>query len=129
MLDTNTCIYAMHRRVRVVTERFEQANGQLCISAVTLAELLFGVAKSRQVEANLATISVFGSLVQTMPFDAEAASHYGDIRALLERSGRPVGPNDYLIGAHARSLGLTLVTNNVREFQRMPGLTVENWVS
>ena len=128
MLDTNICIYLMHRRHPDVARRFFENRDKVSISSVVLAELQFGVAKSNQRETNVRALKDFTSLLAVLPLTGEAASHYADIRARLEADGMPVGPNDLLIGAHARSLGLTLVTNNRREFDRMPGLKVENWI-
>jgi tRNA(fMet)-specific endonuclease VapC len=97
------------------------------MSSIVLAELTFGVENSEYLDGNRRELDLFSARVAAVPFDATAAWHYGQIRAALRRAGTPVGPNDLLIGAHARSLGLTLVTNNRREFDRMPGLKVENW--
>jgi len=100
----------------------------LFVSSISVGELLFGAAKSSRQLANRLAVEDFLSVLKVPDFDAAAAAHFGEIRAHLERAGTPCGPYDMLIGAHARSLGLTLVTNNRREFDRMPGLTVENWV-
>lgn len=128
MLDTDICIYFTQRKFPNLVRRFEAYAGQLHLSAIVVAELLFGAEKSGNRQRNLLATRSFieGLIVQS--FSAEAAWHYAEIRAHLERAGTPCGANDMLIAAHARSLGMTLVTNNRREFDRMPGLSVENWV-
>ncbi|WP_237152507.1 type II toxin-antitoxin system tRNA(fMet)-specific endonuclease VapC [Oryzibacter oryziterrae] len=128
MLDTNICIYVMRTADRRVVERFDLHAGQMAISTIVLAELEFGMRKSARPEQNLKGLELFVSGLHVLPFDAPAAQHFGQIRADLERAGTPVGTLDMLIAAHARSLGLTLVTNNRREFDRVSGLMVENWV-
>ena len=128
MLDTNICIYVTKNYPDRLRERFDEVAEQLCISAITFAELSYGVAKSARRSANLEALEQFVGRIDVLPFDAGAATHYGDIRAELERVGQPAGGNDMLIGGHARSEGLILVTNNTREFLRMPGLRIENWV-
>jgi tRNA(fMet)-specific endonuclease VapC len=128
MLDTNICIYVMKNRPPTLRDKFESEQGSICISAITLAELCYGAENSPQVGANLQGIERFVGGVPVLPFDAQAAAHFGAIRAYLKRAGTPASPQDMLIGAHARSEGLILVTNNRREFDRMPGLLVENWV-
>lgn len=127
MVDTNICIYAIRRQNEGLVSQFVRHQGNICISAVTLAELRFGSERSQRRAANLAELALFLEAIEVLPFDALAAEHFGDIKAHLFRAGTPVGPLDMLIGAHARSLNLTLVTNNRREFDRMPGLAVENW--
>ena len=128
MLDTNICIYVILNRPSGLRERFNELSEQLCISTITLAELHFGVEKSARVTQNRNIVEEFVARLEIQPFSVDAAAHYGQIRAALERAGQPVGLHDMLIGAHARSEGLTLVTNNRREFDRIPGLAVENWV-
>ncbi len=128
MLDTNIVIYIIKRRPRSVLETFNQRSGQLCISSITLAELHHGVEKSDQVSRNLAVLEDFTSRLEVLPYSAEAAAQYGDIRADLERKGEVIGVNDLHIAGHARSEGLVLVTNNEREFARVAGLRVENWL-
>ena len=127
MLDTNICIYVLKGRPAALGERFGQIPEQLCISTITLAELLYGAENSERREQNLHTVAQFSARLETLPFDAKAAAHYGQLRAALRRAGQPVGLHDMLIGAHARSAALTLVTSNLREFSRIPGLLVENW--
>lgn len=118
----------MRGRLVPLSRQFEARRAEISISTITLAELNYGVAKSQRPQKSRAALDAFIADLQVLPFDALAAEHFGDIRAQLFRVGTPCGPLDMLIGAHARSLGLTLVTNNRREFDRMPGLTVENWV-
>ena len=127
MLDTDICIYAMRNRPAAVQRRFEMHEGELCISMITLAELLYGAEKSARRPQNQRAVEEFGNRLEVLPFSDRAAAHYGQLRAQLERTGLPAGPYDMLIGAHARSEGLILVTNNTREFERMPGLQIENW--
>ena len=128
MLDTNICIYVILNRPAGLRERFNELSEQLCISTITLAELHFGVEKSARVTQNHTIVEEFVARLEIQPFSVDAAAHYGQIRAALEQAGRPVGLHDMLIGAHARSEGLTLVTDNRREFDRIPGLAIENWV-
>jgi tRNA(fMet)-specific endonuclease VapC len=128
MLDTNICIYVMTRYPPELREKFNALAEELCISCITLGELYFGAEKSVRRTENLAAIEQFVARLEVLPFGAKAAAHYGQLRAELERAGKPCGPHDMQIGGHARSEGLILVTNNMREFARMPGLRVENWV-
>ncbi len=128
MLDTNMVIYVIKQRPLSVLDKFNQRAGQLCISSITLAELHHGVEKSEQVSRNLAVLEDFLSRLEVLPYSAEAAGQYGDIRADLERKGQVIGVNDLHIAGHARSAGLVLVTNNQSEFARVDGLRVENWL-
>jgi tRNA(fMet)-specific endonuclease VapC len=130
MLDTNICIYVMKAAPESLMDRFNAEADRLCISSVTLGELHFGIEKgaAERREENAEGLSRFVSRLQILGFEARAAADFGRLRAELKRAGTPCGPYDMLIGAHARALGLTLVTNNRREFDRMPGLRVENWV-
>ena len=100
----------------------------MAISSITLAELLHGADKSSRVAENLRVVEYFDSRLAVLPYGPKAAGHYGSIRAALERIGQPIGINDLHIAAHARSEGLTLVTNNLSEFSRVPALQMENWV-
>ena len=127
MLDTNVCVRAIRDRPPDLRQRFKDAGEQLCISAITLAELLHGAEKSARVAQNLAAVAQFAARLEVLPFADAAAAQFGQLRAELERDGRPAGAYDLLIGAHARSLGLILVTANRREFDRMAGLRVESW--
>ena len=130
MLDTNIIAYAINKRPEVVLARLTSHDPEeLCISAVTLAELEFGICKSSKPEQNRMALMAFLSHIRVLPFGAEAAREYGDIRWELGRRGELIGANDLLIAAHARSLDLVLVTNNEREFARVDRLTVENWAS
>jgi tRNA(fMet)-specific endonuclease VapC len=128
MLDTNICIYVIKNYPPKLRERFNLLAEQLCISSVTLAELHYGAEKSARRLENLQAIEQFCARLEVQAFPAKAASHFGQIRADVERLGKPVGPLDMLIGAHARAESLIVVTNNEREFQRLPGVRVENWV-
>jgi tRNA(fMet)-specific endonuclease VapC len=109
-------------------EKFDQEAERLCLSSIVLGELHYGAEKSARRADNLRALEQFAARLEVLPFTTRAAAHYGDIRAQLERAGQPVGPYDMLIAAHARSEGLIVVTNNMREFARMPGLRVENWL-
>ena len=129
MLDTNIVIYVIKRRPIEVMGIFNDNAGRMAISAITLSELFYGAEKSAKVAQNLAVVEEFASLLEVLPYTAKAAQHYGAIRSALEKVGRTIGVNDLHIGAHARSEGLTLVTNNLGEFERVPGLLTENWVS
>jgi tRNA(fMet)-specific endonuclease VapC len=128
MLDTNICIYVVKNYPPKLRERFNRLAEQLCISTVTLAELHYGAEKSARRLDNLEAIRQFVARLGILPFSAAAAAHYGEIRAALERVGTPAGAYDMLIAGHARSEGMTVVTNNLREFERMPGVRAENWV-
>jgi tRNA(fMet)-specific endonuclease VapC len=128
LLDTNTVIYVIKRRPIEVMGVFNENAGRMAISAITLSELFHGAEKSAKVAQNLEVVEEFASLLEVLPYSAKASQHYGSIRAALERVGRPIGVNDLHIAAHARSEGLTLVTNNLAEFERVPGLLTENWV-
>ena len=128
LLDTSIVIYTLKNRPEKIREAFNRHADQLCVSTVTLGELIYGAEKSQQPERNLAEVESFAARLQVLPFDSDAAIHFGQIRAELARSGRPIGPYDLMIAGHARSRGLALVSNNVREFQRVPGLRLENWV-
>jgi len=129
MLDTNICIYIIKRKPQSVLQRFRAFQvGDIGISAITLAELEYGAAKSAQLRKNRETLKQFVSTLDVAAFDSQATEVYGDIRAELERRGRPIGAMDLLIAAHALSLGVRLATNNVREFKRVHGLRVENWI-
>lgn len=127
LLDTNICTYIINERPRRVLERFRRlAVSELGVSSVTAGELAFGVAKSGSMR-NRAALQGFLLPLEVAPFDLAAAFAYGDLRAELERRGEPIGPLDLQIAAHALSLSAVLVTNNLREFRKVPGLTVENW--
>ena len=128
MLDTNIIAYAKNNRPAQVLERLKQQDPEdICISSITMAELEFGVYHSAKPEQNQVALMLFLSRIQIVPFDVDAAIEYGVIRADLTRKGTLIGANDRLIVAHAKALGLTLVTNNTREFERVEGLKLENW--
>lgn len=128
MLDTNICIYVMKIYPSELREKFNALAEQLCISSITLGELHYGAEKSARRVENRTAIEHFTARLEILPFADKAAAHYGQVRAELERAGTPCGPHDMQIGGHARSEGLIVVTNNMREFSRMPGVRAENWV-
>jgi tRNA(fMet)-specific endonuclease VapC len=128
MLDTNACIALIKRKPAAAIRRFTSLlPGDVGLSSITLAELRYGVAKSAVVEKNAEALAEFLVPLEIADFGTAAAEAYGHIRAGLEKAGTPIGPLDTQIGAHAVSLGAVLVTNNVREFRRIPGLKVEDW--
>jgi tRNA(fMet)-specific endonuclease VapC len=129
LLDTNIVIYVIKQRPLAVLEVFNRHAGHMAISSITLAELMHGAEKSQRVDDNLRVVEDFASRLEVLPYGAGAAQHYGSIRAALEKVGQPIGINDLHIAAHARSLGLVLVTNNMGEFAKVPALQVQNWVS
>lgn len=129
MLDTNICIYLIKHKPLQVFEKLQEHNpDEICISAVTYAELVHGVEKSKAVERNRLALTILLSNIEILDFDMKAAEEYGRIRADLEKNGTPIGPLDMMIAGHAKSLGYTVVTNNVGEFKRVEGLQYENWV-
>ena len=129
MLDTDICIYIIKRKPRSVLKRLESLQpGQLAMSAITFAELMNGAKKSKQVEANVAKLNELAELIEIRPFDQKAAIFYGDVRSTLEKKGNIIGSNDLLIAAHALSLDWILVSNNEKEFRRVDGLRIENWI-
>ena len=127
LLDTDTCIYLINERPRSVIARFRRhAVGDIGVSTVTVSELAWGVAKTGSAR-NRAALEAFLLPLEIAPYDLPSALRYGEVRADLARRGRPIGPLDTMIASHALSLGAALVTNNEREFGRVPGLRVENW--
>jgi len=129
MLDTNMCIYIIKKRPEGVLKKFLKFEpGDICLSSVTLAELMYGVQKSQHQHKNLSALQEFTSPLEIMPFDEETAAHYGQIRAHLEKKGMTIGSLDMMIAAHAQCLDLTLATNNKKEFTRVPHLKIEDWV-
>lgn len=130
MLDTNICIYIIKKRPKEVLDKFKSFDlGSIGISSITLAELMYGVQKSQCRQRNAQALQEFILPLQLISFDESAAAHYGEIRAHLEKTGKIIGSLDLMIAAHAKSLKVTLVTNNRKEFSRVPGLKIENWVS
>ena len=128
MLDTNIVIYTLKDRPAKVRAAFKLHSGEMCLSSISFGELIYGAEKSTRVEHNLDVIEGLAARLSIQSFDTQAAMHFGQLRAELAQSGRLIGPYDMMIAGHARSLGLILVTNNQREFDRVPGLRVENWV-
>ena len=127
LLDTNIVIHVIKNKPRSALELFNEQAGHMAISAITLAELLDGAEKSNAPARSLAVVEDFCTRLEVLPYGAKAAQHYGSIRIALERLGQPIGVNDLHIAAHARSEGLTLVSNNLREFERVPALQLANW--
>ncbi len=128
MLDTDTCSYVMKRSNAAVLRRLQAVPlADVCMSVVTKSELLYGVEVSPRRAQDSAALAAFLPYVDVLDFPDDAALHYAEIRANLKKRGLPIGANDLFIAAHARSLGLTLVTNSTAEFGRVTGLRVENW--
>lgn len=127
MIDTDSCIYVIKNRPPALRSRFEAEADRLCISSITLMELAYGVAYSSDPARNRRVLTRFVSQLAILPFDAAAAEHAGEIRAELRRRGTPIGAYDALIAGHARANGLAVVTNNLREFERVPGLETLAW--
>lgn len=128
LLDTNICIYVIKQRPLAALARFNEHAGQMAVSAITVAELLHGAHKSQASSRALAVVEDFCSRLEVLSYGTKAAEHYGNIRSALEKKGEPIGVNDLHIAAHARSEGLTLVSNNLREFERVEALLLANWV-
>lgn len=130
MLGTDTCIAIIKRRPESALEKLHgKSIGQVGISAITASELTFGTEKSSRREPAFAALSEFVIALEVAAFENDAASAYGRVRASLEAKGQPIGPLDTLIGAHSLSLDVTLVTHNTREFSRIEGLRLENWIA
>jgi tRNA(fMet)-specific endonuclease VapC len=130
LLDTNICIYIRQRRPAEVLRQFRKlAVGDAAISVITYGELLYGAERSAARAASLERLHALTALMPVLPMPAGGAEAYGAVRAELERAGRTIDNNDLWIAAHARAADLVLVTNNEREFKRVPGLTVENWAA
>lgn len=127
MLDTDMCIFTITRKPAHIKRMFNMHIGQLCISAVTWGELICGAEKSEQVAKNLATLDGFAARLEVLPFDKQASRQFGQVKAELELQGQKIGSYDTMIAGHARSQGLIVVTNNMREFKRVEGLRVVNW--
>jgi tRNA(fMet)-specific endonuclease VapC len=129
LLDTNICIYIQRQKPGEVLRRFQELKpGDAAISVITWGELLYGAEKSRQREEVLQLLEELKTFIPVLPMPENAGKAYGAIRASLETQGMPIGNNDLWIAAHAKTAGLTIVTNNEREFQRVKGLMVQNWV-
>jgi len=128
LLDTNILIYTLKNRPRQVRDAFNSHVTQMAISTITVGELIYGAERSTQPERNLADIEGLIARLDVLDFDSHAATHFGQIRAELYAKGQPIGPYDMMIAGHARSRGLILVSNNMCEFERVPGLRLENWV-
>jgi tRNA(fMet)-specific endonuclease VapC len=127
MLDTNIVVYTMKNKPAAVREAFSQNDGRMCISSITLMEVVYGAERSSNPDRNLRSVENFAARLEVIALDSKAAQHAGQIRADLAGTGLPIGPYDQLIAGHARSLGLVLVTNNTSEFARVEGLRIENW--
>lgn len=129
MLDTTICIYSIKHKPESVFRRLQEHDpSEICISSVTYAELVHGVEKSQAVEKNRLALALLLANIEILDFDALAAEAYGKIRADLEKGGTPIGPLDMMIAGHAKSLDYCIVTNNTKEFSRVRGLKLENWV-
>ncbi|QKM62299.1 VapC toxin family PIN domain ribonuclease [Polynucleobacter antarcticus] len=128
LLDTNIVIYVLKRRPKEVLEVFNANASRMAISSITLSELIYGAEKSLNVDKNLEAIEDFISHLEVLSYDAKASQHYGQIKAALGKKGEIIGENDIHIAAHAIGQGLILVSNNLREFKRVPNLALENWV-
>jgi len=128
MLDTNIVIYVIKRRPLEVLDTFNKHAGQMCISSITFSELLHGVEKSAHPDHNLRQVESFVSRLDILDYTDKASAHYGDMRSTLEKKGKTIGVNDLHIAGHARSEGLILVTNNLKEFERVDALRLDNWV-
>jgi tRNA(fMet)-specific endonuclease VapC len=128
LLDTNVVIYVLKRRPIKVLETFNKNTNRMAISSITLSELIYGAEKSTSVDKNLEAIEDFISHLEVLPYDAKTSQHYGQIKSALDKKGQIGGENDIHIAAHAISQGLILVTNNLKEFKRVPNLALENWI-
>jgi len=127
MLDTDIAIYVIKNRPVAAHAHFQQHQGRLCVSSVTVMELMYGAEKSAQPERNLRDIEGLIRRLRVLHYDEKAAFHTAQIRAELEKSGTPIGAYDQMIAGHARSYGLIVVTNNTHKFQRVSGIRIENW--
>lgn len=129
LLDTNTLIHAIRFKPDQLRARFNEHAGRMALSSVVMAELVYGAEVSGEVEANLRVVEGLAARLTLLDFGASAAHHTAQIRAHLEHAGKPIGPYDAMIAGHARSLGLIVVTNNLQEFDRVPGLLTEDWLT
>lgn len=128
MLDANVCIAAMRAQDGSLFARLEKNRNKLCISTIVMHELKHGAERSSRPEHQFGRVLALTSLLEILDFDAAAASHSGNIHATLAKSGNVIGAYDMLIAGHARSLGLIVVTNNLKEFSRIEGLRCEDWL-
>ena len=129
LLDTNICIYLIKKKPETVLERLLKCSlEQIFVSSITYSELEYGVAKSANPEKNAAALQEFLIPFQVLPWGSKSAQFYGHIRAYLEKKGTPIGVHDEMIGAHALSLEMTLVSNNIKHFKKIPEISLENWV-
>ena len=129
MLDTNICIYIIKKKPAQVLSALQKTDiGEVCISSITLAELEYGVAKSNHKEQNQIAIAKFLAPIEILDFNEQAAQIFGTVRAILEKKGKVIGPFDLQIAAHALAENLTLITNNEKEFSRVPNLKIKNWL-
>jgi len=129
LLDTNICIYIAKQKPASVLDKFEQLTiGMVGMSIITYGELLYGAQKSNYPERAISNLKELSSMIPSLPLPIQAANHYGEIRSNLEKLGQMIGNNDLWIAAHSLSLEVVLVTNNTKEFARVPGLQIENWV-
>ncbi len=129
MLDTNLCIRVLRDRPQELRDKFNAEAASLCISTITMTELLHGAARSARLVENRTAVEGFCARLEVLDFDANAAAHAGDIHAELEKKGQIIGPYDILIAGHARSRGLMVITGNLREFRRVDGLRSEDWLA
>lgn len=127
MLDTNICIFTIRNKPSAIRLAFGRHHTQMCISVVTVMELMYGIEVSSQSQRNLANVEGFMARLDVLDYDAPAAAHTAQIRAELTKAGMQIGPYDQMIAGHARSRGLVVVTNNTKEFKRVPGLRIEDW--
>ncbi len=128
LLATNICIYIAKQKPIAVLKRFEKMEvGTVAMSTITYGELLYGAMKSHHPKKTREILKELSHLIPPLPLTTEVGEHYGHIRAILEKQGKPIGNNDLWISAHALTLGITLVTNNLKEFSRVPHLKAENW--
>ena len=127
MLDTNICIYAIKKQMPLLQKLLAKDPSELCISSITLSELLFGIEKSNMKESNRKKLMTFLTNIAILDYDSDAALEYAKLRSALERTGQPIGAMDMLIAAHALSKDMILVTNNEKEFKRVNDLKLENW--
>jgi tRNA(fMet)-specific endonuclease VapC len=128
MIDTDISIYLINNKPPKVLDHFRRHSpGDIVMSSITLSELKYGVKKSSKKKQNIAALNDFAQLIHVCDFDSQATDEYAEIRVYLESNGQPIGSMDMLIAAHALSLDLTLITNNIREFSRVPHLRIENW--